>query len=93
MADICKKTGAVIFVAPENAFFRCDAFELHGIQWFRITNKSINRGVSEQAPYAAIHDYEAWYDREAVYSTLICDTFSVESYPESEAPHVLHPHS
>ena len=67
----CVKTGAVIFVAPENTAYRCDAFELYGVMWFRIVEDSAEVAESQTFNFM-IQDYAAWYDREQRYSTLIC---------------------
>lgn len=77
----CIKTGAVVFVEPENCFYRCDVFEVSDIHYLRITNYSRDRGVSEVAPWASIKDYANWFDRDAQFSTMIIDTLDFEEYP------------
>lgn len=77
----CIKTGAVVFVQPENAFFRCDVFEVSDIHYLRITNSSRQYSVSSGAPYATIKDYANWFDRDAQYSTMIIDTLDMEIFP------------
>ena len=77
----CMKTGAIIFIDTENAYFRCDAFEIYGVHYFRVTEASINRGVSPETPYASLKDYENWFDRNHPVSTLICGPHDIEVYP------------
>lgn len=67
----CLKTGADIYLAPENATFRGDVYMLGDVYTFRLTNASRRYGFPAQDADWIVEDWDQWFDTIGTFSTLV----------------------
>lgn len=79
----CIKTGAHIYLAPYDEYLYGDAFEVNGVYYFRICERSLKPLLP--VLHFIVNDYANWFDKDTARdSTLVathCHNHGYEGVP------------